>query len=109
MKSTTDVLLLLKEIRKKRNIRVEDVVAYLHEHGVDVAVKTVYGWERGGACPSIQAFVLLCDFYGISDICKLFSDDIKSSHDDCEMRSLWKAYCSHENMQFAVNKLLDRA
>lgn len=108
MKSTNEVLLFLKEIRKERNIKVEDVVMYLHENGVDVAVKTVYGWERGGACPSIQSFVLLCQFYGISDIYKLFSDDLKSCHDDCEMRALWSAYCSHESMQSAVNKLLDK-
>lgn len=38
---------VLKESRKKCNLTIADVVSTLKECSIDVADKTVYGWENG--------------------------------------------------------------
>lgn len=107
MKSTYDVMQKLREIRKKRGLRVEHVVQELHEYDIDVAVKTVYGWEGGQANPSLQAFIALCSIYGVKDILQLFDDESDKSDEGVQMHVLWDAYRKHPEMQLAVKKLLD--
>ncbi len=37
----------LKEYRKINHLSVDEVAAYLREKNIDVATKTIYGWENG--------------------------------------------------------------
>ena len=107
MKSTYDVMQKLKAIRKKRGLKVSEVVQKLNSYGVDVAVKTVYGWEGGQANPSLQAFIALCSIYGIKDILQLFDEESNKSDEGVQMHMLWDAYRKHPDMQLAVEKLLE--
>ena len=92
MKSTYEAMQELREIRKKREIKMAQVVKHLHENGIDVAEKTVYGWESGQANPSIQVFMLLCRFYGVADIHQLFADEENQTDEGVRMHMLWDAY-----------------
>lgn len=62
----------LKEYRKNTALSVNEVHAYLTENGVNVSVKTIYGWENGNSYPSIPIFILLCKYYGIKNITEAF-------------------------------------
>lgn len=107
MKSTYDVMQKLRTIRKKRGLKVSDVVQELHSYGIEVAVKTFYGWEGGQANPSLQAFIALCSIYGVKDILQLFDEESNKSDEGVQMHMLWDAYRKHPDMQQAVQKLLD--
>ncbi len=43
---------VLKEYRKRNHYSVKDVSIRLMEHDIDVAPKTIYGWESGQAQPT---------------------------------------------------------
>lgn len=108
MQSTYEVLQKLKNLRKQRKIKIESVVDYLQKNGIEVAVKTVYGWENGQASPSVQAFIALCSFYEIKDVLSLFFNENNVNDDKIEIYTLWNDYQSHKEMQEAIDKLLDR-
>lgn len=107
MKNTHDVLQQFAEMRRMRNLKINRVVEYLHDHGFDVAVKTVYGWENGCSTPPVSAFILLCKFYGVEDVYSLFFEESDVSRDDDFKHVLWCAYETHEELRSAVDKLLD--
>ncbi|MDD3205906.1 MAG: hypothetical protein PHS74_09275 [Lachnospiraceae bacterium] len=46
MKNAT-IANVLKAARKQNNLSVKDVVIKLEKHSLNVAEKTVYGWENG--------------------------------------------------------------
>ena len=53
----------LKEYRKINHLSVDEVAAYLREKNIDVATKTIYGWENGQTQPSADNLMHLCRFY----------------------------------------------
>ena len=59
---------VLKEYRKRNHYSVKDVSIRLMEHDIDVAPKTIYGWESGQAQPTADTLLLLCEIYKIPDI-----------------------------------------
>ena len=61
---------VLKEYRKRNHYSVKDVSIRLMEHDIDVAPKTIYGWESGQAQPTADTLLLLCEIYKIPDILK---------------------------------------
>ena len=63
---------VLKEYRKKNKYTVNDVSIMLHERSLDVAPKTIYGWESGQANPSADMLLTLCEMYNITDILAAF-------------------------------------
>lgn len=103
MRSTREVMLKLREVRKKRGIKMEQLAQELN-----VAVKTAYGWENGQANPSLDVFVRICRFYGIKDIMALFDGRDAKTDEETERRALWDAYNAHPDMKQAVDILLDR-
>ena len=66
---------VLKEYRKRNHYSVKDVSIRLMEHDIDVAPKTIYGWESGQAQPTADTLLLLCEIYKIPDIPELFGYD----------------------------------
>ena len=50
---------VLKEYRKRNHYSVKDVSIRLMEHDIDVAPKTIYGWESGQAQPTADTLLLL--------------------------------------------------
>ena len=68
---------LLKSKRKDLGLSVREVLAKLHEDGIDVSDKTLYGWESGHRQPDADTFLALCQIYKIgsfSNIQKAPSD-----------------------------------
>lgn len=100
---------VLKEYRKKNHYSVNDVSIKLKEYSMNVAPKTIYGWESGQAQPSADILLTLCEIYNIPNILSAFGYESENS-DDLQPTSheydLLKAYRSHPNLQEAVDILL---
>lgn len=62
---SSSVAPLLKSKRKDLGLSVRDVLAKLHENGIDVSDKTLYGWESGHRQPDADTFLALCQIYKI--------------------------------------------
>lgn len=106
MRDTTEVMKVLKDIRKKKNITVPKVAEYLKkETGSQVSTKTIYGWEEGNSKPDIMSFVAMCKLYEVSDIMGLFNGNIQNI--DIVLRDkLYKAYIDKPDMQEAARVIL---
>ena len=56
----------LRKYRKMRGWTINDVVVRLHDlYDVDVAEKTVYGWESDQSLPRSETLLTLCELYQI--------------------------------------------
>lgn len=100
---------ILKEYRKKNHFTVKDVSLMLHEYSIDVAPKTIYGWENGESNPSADILLTLCVIYNITDVLTTFQyiDNIEYFHVTASERTLVEAYRKHPEMHRAIHKLLN--
>ena len=100
---------VLKEYRKRNHFTVNDVSLMLHERSLEVAPKTIYGWESGQANPSADMLLTLCEMYNITDVLTVFgyTKDDSFFHVTPSERALIESYRNHPELQSAVNKLLD--
>ena len=100
---------VLKEYRKRNHFAVNDVSLMLHERSLEVAPKTIYGWESGQANPSADMLLTLCEMYNITDVLTVFgyTKDDSFFHVTPSERALIESYRNHPELQTAVNKLLD--
>lgn len=100
----------LKEYRKINHLSIDEVAAYLREKNIDVATKTIYGWENGQTQPSADNLMHLCRFYNIQNVLAAFgylpSGTELPSLSNQEYK-LIEAYRNHPDMQPAIDKLLD--
>lgn len=98
----------LKEYRKKNHFTVKDVAMLPHNRSIEVAPKTIYGWESGQANPSADMLLTLCELYNITDILSTFGYvEHEQIHLSASEITLIKAYRKHPEMHAAVHKLLD--
>lgn len=100
---------MLKKYRRLNDLTISDVVIELQDrYGVQVAEKTVYGWESNQAHPTSDVFVALCDIYRINNISDVFnSDKPRSFHITSEERKLIEQYRKQPEIQAIIRKLLD--
>lgn len=63
---------MLRYYRKLRNMSVSDVAESLAENDINVAIKTIYGWENGTTQPDADTLLFLCKIYGIENILGTF-------------------------------------
>ena len=61
MRNNQSIAKVLKEYRKKNHYSVKDVSLMLHERSIQVAPKTIYGWESGQSQPSADLLLTLCE------------------------------------------------
>lgn len=101
--------IMLKKYRKLNALSVNDVVVELHDkYGVNVAEKTVYGWESNQAHPTSDVFVALCDMYKINNISDVFhSKEPKGFPITAEERQIIENYRQYPEMQGAVRRILN--
>lgn len=102
--------IMLKKYRKINALSVNDVVVELQEkYGVEVAEKTVYGWESNQAHPTSDVFVALCDIYKINNISDVFSNpkESKGFPITSEERQLIEQYRSMPELQEVIKKILN--
>ena len=91
-------------------LSVNDVVIELGEkYGVNVAEKTIYGWESSQSHPTAPMLIALCDIYRINNITEVFSDEFESKGFQItqEERHLIEQYRRNKDLQPIVRKLLD--
>ena len=99
---------VLKEYRKKNKYSVNDVSLLLKDRSINVAPKTIYGWESGQSQPSADTLLTLCELYNVKNILNTFG---YNNHEDefaltSQERALIKSYRAHPDRQEAVNILL---
>lgn len=64
----------LREMRVNAGKTVPEVSKYLQSVGMKYATQTIYGWENGHSQPTIDTFLEMCRFYGVTDIFSYFDD-----------------------------------
>lgn len=100
----------LKKYRKMRGWKVMDVVVKLHElYGVNIAEKTVYGWESDQSLPRSETLLMLCELYQIDRLSQGLTippsfSDFPITQDEME---LIKKYRKHPELQKVVHRVLD--
>lgn len=102
---------LLKTYRKINHWSVEDVSVRLKEdYGLNIAEKTIYGWESNQAHPTCDTFVSLCEMYHISNITDIFSKNQSKKNRDFvitpEERQIIEQFRKQPEMRDAVKRLL---
>lgn len=100
---------VLKKYRKLNALSVDDVILELSEkYGVNVAEKTVYGWESNQSSPTSPMLIALCDIYKINNITELFTEvaDQKGFFITAEERQLVENYRKNPHLQEAVRLIL---
>lgn len=79
----------------------------LHDRSLEVAPKTIYGWESGQANPSADLLLTLCEMYNITDILSAFGySGNEDFHLTASEQKLIEAYRAHPELQEAVRILL---
>lgn len=64
----------LREMRVSAGKTVPEVSRYLQSVGMKAATQTIYGWEKGHSQPTIDTFLEMCRFYGVTDVFSYFGD-----------------------------------
>lgn len=101
---------VLKKYRKINALSVQDVALELSErYGVNIAEKTIYGWESNQSAPPSPLLIALCDIYKISNITELFAEVSTPTNFaiTADERQLIENYRRNPELQFAVRKILD--
>lgn len=86
---------------------VKQVMEYLHERGIKVATKTIYGWEVNTSQPDAHILMELCCFFGVDDVLATFGYRMPEDTNR-ELSDLKIAYMREPdpNIKKAVRKLL---
>lgn len=72
----------LRELRTNAGKTVPEVSEYLRSIGFKAATQTIYGWERGHSQPTIDTFMAMCVFYGLTEVLPIFGYKNSSSEVD---------------------------
>jgi len=69
---------ILAKLRKEKGYTQADVAKHVNQvSGKPCSFKVVSHWENGVSSPSVEQFLLLCEYYGIADIQGTFRRTIK--------------------------------
>ena len=95
---------VLKELRKQNSLTVHDVVLKLSDKSINVADKTLYGWESGQAQPDADTLLVLCEIYQVDDILSTFGykENTPINATEYEKKVIF-ALREHPEMASAVN------
>ena len=79
----------------------------LHERSVEVAPKTIYGWESGQANPSADMLLTLCELYNIENILSAFGyTDTENFNITAAEKDIIQRYREHPELQEAIGVML---
>ena len=101
---------LLRKFRKMRGLTVRDVVIRLHDDfQIDVADKTIYGWESDQSFPRTQTLLCLCELYHIDSISDSLSKNVSGENFPITTseRKLIQKFREHPQLQDAIWRILD--
>ncbi len=71
-KHPSKAMALFRVLRRQRKIPIENLVEFMEKHNYHISKKAIYGWECGSSNPDLQAFFLMCQFYGIDNVSLFF-------------------------------------
>lgn len=95
----------LRQARVNANFTVQEISTLLIEYGVKASKATIYSWENNNSQPTPDAFLYMCDRYGITDPLEYFGYGSIPSESDAGEDKLVTNYRSlNEEGQF---KLVD--
>lgn len=101
---------VLKSYRKNCCLSVRDVVSILNDnYHLQVADKTIYGWESNQAHPTTDMFLVLCEIYQITNLAESFALNNNNSREfpiTLEERALIQSYRKHPQCHEAIRQLL---
>lgn len=60
-----DVAAVLKEARTNSRLSAKTVIEKLQDNGINISVKTLYGYENAHSAPTAKTMFKLCEIYGI--------------------------------------------
>jgi len=72
MNTSRQVHSVLAELRTERGLRQSDVAEFLMSRGVEASQRSVSNWECGRTQPNADAFIALCELYGVRDVLEVF-------------------------------------
>ena len=94
-----------------RGLTIRDVVIRLHDdYQIDVADKTVYGWESDQSFPRTQTLLCLCEIYHIDNLPDSFSSKASSGENfpiTPRERKLIQKFREHQELQDVIWRILD--
>lgn len=100
---------ILRKYRKQRGWTVADVAIQLRDnYKVNVAEKTIYGWESDQSYPRTETLLLLCELYQIESLSSNFVVPASTNEFAItpEERKLIEKYRQHPEFRNAIKKLL---
>jgi transcriptional regulator with XRE-family HTH domain len=101
---------VLRKERKRHGWSVNDIVIRLKDqYDLDVAEKTVYGWESDQSYPRTETLLVLCELYRIEDIAEglLKAPAIGEFQITTDERDVIMKYREHPELQNVVKRVLD--
>ncbi len=101
---------LLRKQRKKHGWTIRDVVIRLQDrYNLNIAEKTVYGWESDQSYPRTETLLLLCELYHMEDIAEILMNDSPTGEFPItpDERNLIEQYRNHPELQSVVKRVLD--
>lgn len=104
----------LKKLREETGLKGNEVVERLKGLGIEISVKTLYGYESGRNSTNADMFLALCQIYKCQNIMEVFSnssDDVLFTNKEWEMIEKYRKLDSHgkEMVDFTLLKEWERS
>ncbi len=99
----------LKKLRENNGMTRKDAADKLHELGIDISDKTLYGYESGRNSANADMFLALCRIYKCNNIMETFSnsvDDVLFTNAEWEIIEKYRSLDPYGRE--TVNYILDR-
>ncbi len=105
---------ILKKLREENGLKGNDVVEKLKELGIEISVKTLYGYESGRNSTNADMFLALCQIYKCKNIMEVFSnsvDDVLFTNKEWEMIEKYRDLDLHgrKMVDFTLNEEWERS
>lgn len=102
---------ILKRLREENGLKGNEVVERLKALGIEISVKTLYGYESGRNSTNADMFLALCKIYKCHNVMEVFSnsDDILFTNREWEMIEKYRFISTHSlDGAKIVDMVLDR-
>jgi transcriptional regulator with XRE-family HTH domain len=101
---------MLRKERLRHGWTINDVVIRLRDdYNLNVAKKTIYGWESDQSYPRTESLLILCEMYRIEDIATglLKAPAMGNFQITADEREVIIKYRQHPRLQSVVKRVLD--
>ena len=102
-----EIASFLKSRRKQLNLTIKEVINLLHNNGIDISEKTLYGWESGARQPDADTFVVLCMVYQVNSLSEVTMIPGADHINEIEYQHIKKYRQLPETGKQAVESMMD--